>query len=376
VSLAPKRSSRKTTPHSGQFVSRQGDLRLSDDTYGGICELGLQRLTTALRRDADMPRIAEIVACLMDGWADHHVPDIPPRASRIGDDHSPFEYSLAFEPAGVDLRLLLEAQGTPPSAAGNLQAALALNRRLAKRFEADLTRFDAISDLFLEESTAEPFSLWHALGVGPDNQVDFKLYLNPQSRGKALATPLIQQALERLGFSDAALSHVKRAMPRRGIDELGYFSLDMSNAPEARVKVYVSHPRITADEVDSIFEMCPSHRRGDVIRFCQAMSGRSGAFESKPLMSCLAFVAGSDVPSSMTLHLPITHYVTDDQVTSDRFGALLREEGLDHEAYERSLQAIARRPLSKRSGLQSYASFRRHGDALRLTGYFSPELFS
>ena len=93
-------------------------------------------------------------------------------------------------------------------------------------------------------------------------------------------------------------------------------------------------------------------------------------------MSCLSFVAGSDVPSSVTLHLPIAHYVENDQVTCDRFSSLLRDNGLDHEAYQRGLQAIARRPLSKGPGLQSYASFRRHGDSLRLTAYFSPELFS
>jgi len=375
VSSAPKRSNRKPTPHSGQFMTRRGGSPMRAGTYGGVCELGLGNLATALGRDADMPRIAEIVACLMEGWAGHEIPDVAPRASRIGDDHSPFEYSLAFEPAGVDLRLLIEAQGTPPSAAGNLQAALELNQRLAKRFQAALTRFDAVSELFLEESTGEPFALWHAMGIGPDNQVDFKLYLNPQTRGRALALPLIQHALSRLGFSDAALACVRRAMPR-GVDELGYFSLDMSDAAEARVKIYISHPRVTADEIDALFEVCPSHQRGDVIRFCQAMTGRSGVFEAKAPMSCLAFVAGSDVPRSMTLHLPIAHYVENDQVTGERFSALLQENGLDHEAYERGLLAIARRPLSQGPGLQSYASFRRQGESLRLTAYFSPELFN
>jgi DMATS type aromatic prenyltransferase len=336
----------------------------------------MRDISEALGEGVNLPRIAEIVTCMMEGWAEQPVPRLPPRASRIGDDHSPFEYSLAFEPAGVDLRLLLEAQGNPPSAAGNLQAALELNNRLAQRFGADLTRFDAIADLFLEESTAEPFSLWHAIGVGPDNEVAFKLYLNPQARGKAMALPLIEQTLSRLGFSEAALSCVRRAMPRRRVDELGYFSLDMSGSAGARSKVYISHPRVTAAELDSLFEVCPSHRPGDVIRFCEAMSGRSEAFDSKALMSCLSFVAGSDVPSSMTLHFPIAHYVENDQVTCNRFSALLQENRLDHDAYRRALAAVARRPLKQGPGLQSYASFRRQGESLRLTAYFSPELFS
>ena len=117
MSRALKSSPRRNTPHSGQFLSRPRGLGISANTYGGVCDLALRQLGEALRREADMPKIGEVVACLMEGWADQRVPESPPRPSRIGDDHSPFEYSLAFEPAGVDLRLLLEAQGTPPSAA-------------------------------------------------------------------------------------------------------------------------------------------------------------------------------------------------------------------------------------------------------------------
>lgn len=312
---------------------------------------------------------------MMEGWDDLQVPDVPPRASRIGDDHSPFEYSLAFDPDGVDLRLLLEAQGTPPSAAGNLEAALALNRRLAERYGADLTRFEAISELFLEQSTAEPFALWHAIALAPDGELDFKLYLNPQARGRALSFPLVQEALLRLGFSEHTLECVKRAMPRRGVDKLGYLSLDMSKEASARVKVYVSHPRVTADELDNIFEVCPQHRKGDAIEFCHAMTGRGGTYANKPLMSCLSFVAGSDAPNAITLHLPIAHYAPNDEEVRDRFAAFLRKQCLDHAGYEAALMAISRRPLVRGPGIQSYASFRREGGSLRLTGYFSPELF-
>ena len=155
-------------------MSRPGGVRSGSGTYGSVCELGLRTLARALGREAELPRIAEMAAWLLEGWSDQLVPKAAPRASRIGDDHSPFEYSLAFDPDGVDLRLLLEAQGTPPSAAGNLHAALELNQRLVERYSADLSRFDAISELFLEESTAEPFSLWHALALGPHCEQEFK----------------------------------------------------------------------------------------------------------------------------------------------------------------------------------------------------------
>lgn len=374
MSSAPKTSARRATPNSGQFLSRPA-TRLGDGTHGSECDDGLRAIAAAFGREADLPKISELAACLMEGWGHVEVADSPPRASLIGDDHSPFEYSLGFDPEGVHLRLLLEAQGTPPSAAANLEAALALNQRLAARYGADLTRFERISDLFLERSTAEPFALWHATSLAPSGELDFKLYLNPQTRGRALALPLVHTALTRLGFSQRALECVKRAMPRDGVDELGYFSLDMSRKAAARVKVYVSHPRITADEVDSIFELCPQHRKGDVIEFCHAMTGRGGAYANKPLMSCLSFVAGNDVPSAVTLHLPIAHYASSDDDVRLRFSALLRQHGLDHAGYEAALNSLARRPLTEGTGIQSYASFRREPGGLRLTGYFSPELF-
>lgn len=156
---------------------------------------------------------------------------------------------------------------------------------------------------------------------------------------------------------------------------IGYFSLDLSNKPSARVKVYVAHPAITAEEMDRVFTLCPSHRPGDVVNFCQSMVKTTGAFTSKPLTSCLSFVQGSEQPTAMTLHLPISHYVENDQVTSERVSAFLRKQGLDHEAYDRSLAAVATRPLAQASGIQSYASYRRERGGLRFTAYLSPELF-
>lgn len=377
MNQVPKHSLRRPSPHSGKFLSGADDNSApGSGTYRKTCMQGMQTIAQALELPPLTDELEGIVDTLMQGWGDQVIPRSAPYASNIGDDHSPFEYSLAFDPEGPELRLLIEAQATPPSSVGNHAAALALNRRLQSKYAVDLRRFDAVQELFLGTTGEAVFSLWHAMSLEPGASPAFKLYLNPQSQGKARAFPIIEETLRRLGFAQAAVDCVRRVMPRSGLDELSYFSLDMSSKPQARVKVYVAHPVMSPQELDHVFRVCPSHRAGDVLAFCEAMAPGLRRFEAKPLMSCLSFVSGSELPSAVTLHLPIAHYVASDRITCDRVSAFLRAQGLDHRGYERSLTAVARRPLDEGVGVQSYASFRREAGALRFTAYLSPELFS
>jgi DMATS type aromatic prenyltransferase len=369
-----------SSPQSGHFsVQVAKSLRPSSvpgpTTYEASCAHGLEGLCHALGRQDQLETYRDLARFLLQKWGDAQVPENAPYASNIGDDHSPFEYSLAFDPAGVELRLLFEAQANPPSAANNQRAALSLNRQLAERYAVNMRRFDLIQDLFLGAPATGSFSLWHAVSLNPGRAPAFKLYLNPQTQGVQQALPVVEEAFRRLGFSDEAMDCVRRALPRSGLDELSYFSLDLSDKPEARVKVYVAHPHISAQDMDAVFSVCPQHRAGDVIDYCESMLNAHGPFTEKPLMSCLSFVSGRERPATMTLHLPIAHYVESDQVTADRVTKFLRRHGLDHAAYRRALAAVARRPLADGTGIQSYASYRREKAGLRLTTYLSPELF-
>lgn len=379
-SQAPKPGHRRPSPHSGQFAaSRPISVRPSSfpapSTYEGACRSGLQALCSALGRSQELAGYSSLTKFLFQDWGSTVLPEEAPYPSNIGDDHSPFEYSLAFDPGGVELRLLFEAQARSPSRAGNLQAAIETNHRLQAHHGIDLSRFSRIQDLFLDGPPALGFSMWHAVCLNPGREPAFKLYLNPKVHGQAQALPLMEEAMTRLGFGDEAVRSLRSALPRAALDELSYFSLDLSNKPNARVKVYIAHPAIAAEELDQVFTLCPAHRPGDVVEFCQAMVKPTGPFTSKPLMSCLSFVQGSEKPTTMTLHLPIAHYVESDQVTAERVTSFLRRQGLNHEAYTRSLAAVARRPLAQASGVQSYASYRREKGGLRFTAYLSPELF-
>lgn len=380
TSQAPKPGLRHHTPHSGKFALQSPvPLRPSapppPGTYLDRCQHGLAALSQALLRPQETNAYTELAAFLFESWGEHEVPRQAPYPSNIGDDHSPFEYSLAFDPEGVELRLLFESQSEPATPAANQAAALELSRRIARRYALDFRRFDLIQDLFLTSSPSADFSLWHAVCLNPGKPPAFKIYLNPQVRGADAATSVMEEALGRLGFGAKTIAATRQAIKRPGLDALGYFSLDLADGPDARVKVYVAHPLIDAAELDTIFELCPAHRPGDVIDFCEAISGSRATFARKPLMSCMSFVSGSELPKAMTLHLPIAHYVDTDAIAAERSEAFLRGAGLDHAAYRRSMSTIASRPLHETLGVQSYASYRREKGGLRFTAYLSPALF-
>lgn len=311
---------------------------------------------------------------MFKGWGDVEIPSQVAFPSAIGDDHSPFEFSLAFGPNDVELRLLLEAQAETPSLVSNRDAALAFNRRLTP-MGVSLDRFAKIQDLFMPPMPSAPFTLWHAVGMRAGRAADFKIYLNPQVRGPGQAWDLVTEALGRLGLS-AVIPTLRKAMGRGAdVDLPAYFSLDLSDAPSSRVKVYFQHLHATAAEVERVFALAPTHQPGDVLSFCRAVAGGIGPFSRKPVSTCFSFVQGSEQPSAATFHLPVAHYVERDSETMSRVQAFMQTVGLADATYGRALSAFAPRALAAGAGVQSYASFRREPSGMRLTAYLSPELF-
>lgn len=343
-------------------------------TYAARASRSLRQLCDATGRSDAFWHCLETQRVLFDGWGDTVIPASAPYPSNIGDDHSPYEFSLALQPGrGVEIRLLVEAQGDNPSASSNLAAALALNERLHERCGLSFTRFEAVKDLFIT-GAGNGFSLWHAVCWTSDDDVEFKIYLNPEARGEAHAADVVREAMVRLGLADQvpALARMTR---RGGLDQVKYFSLDLSDAKDSRVKVYAAHRAATARDVEAVFDVAPTHRRGDVVEFCRELVGHTGPFDKRPVQSCLSFTSESPVPTAATFHLPIAHYGRNDAETRARVAGLLARHGLDAEAYERSFDAMAADvPVPVRS-TQSYASFKRGSDGIRVTTYLSPRLF-
>lgn len=345
-------------------------------TFNEAASAQLRTLCESLDLGDAFSDAASLQRFLFDRWGDCDIPPQPRYRSILSDDHSPYEYSVAFGGEDTELRLLLEAQADKPSLKANQLAARALTAKIASLYPVGLDRLETVSDLFLPSRPEGLFSYWHAIVMGKKYKPKFKVYFNPQVRGRDKADALVGEAMERLGLG-GAMRLLREQVAWRGaaLDEMNYFSLDMSVRPYARVKIYFCHHNATAADLERSFAAAPSHQPGDIAEYCLQMVRHGGPFSRKPISSCFSFVEGSDVPTSATFHLPVAQYANDDEVVRTRVSAFLRNHGLDAAKYEALMSRFSPRPLSSGTGTQSYASFRRDATGPRLTVYLSPELF-
>lgn len=337
--------------------------------------LGASRLA-ALCRASDFPVEPAIAGmnALIGPWGDRSVGAAPRWPSDLSDDGAPIELSLAIEGTRAEPRLLVESQGSSGALADAWRAAQATNERLRALPGVSLDRLARVEALFEPNSADARFAMWHALWLRRGGAPLFKVYLDPAAHGPAAAEVLVQEALDRLGFVKA-WHCVARQLRGRVADAPVYFSLDLAEDAQARVKIYLAHPGADAAEVDARMSLWPGHTRGDAVAFCRATTGRTGPFDRRPLLTTLSFTAGDDaLPSATTLHVPVRCYVDDDAVAADNIaGALGPAAGA---VYRRALAAIAARPLDAGVGLQTYASQQRRGDALRTTVYLATEAYA
>lgn len=342
-------------------------------TYQHISRRQLLELCHALGLGPHARDYLAVQSFLMEPWGEKDVPALAPYPSRIGDDHSPYEYSVQFTRDTVELRLLLEAQASRLGLYANQQAALQLNARIAERFGVDFSRFEQLVELFCPSDPHGPFSLWHAVCFEPEGRPDFKLYLNPQVHGGIPAEQLIAEASDRLGMQ-RAMPILREVMSRGGVPN--YFSLDLASRLGMRTKYYFAHRDVSPKDLEQIFALCPGHVPGDVLEFCQAMLGNQQRLTRKAVCYCFSFAEGSDRPVAVTLHLPVAHYLESDALILHHVSAFMAERRMPVREYQQAVTALARRGLGSRVGLQSYASFRREKGEIKLTVYLSPELFS
>ncbi|HLK38986.1 MAG TPA: tryptophan dimethylallyltransferase family protein [Polyangiaceae bacterium] len=296
--------------------------------------------------------------------------------SEVGDDHTPFEFSLAVG-ATPELRVMVEPLADVPSLRSNASAALGLLDSLSQDFDVDLGRLRRISDLFLPSMPRGTFALWVAAEFGAGKTPHFKAYLNPFAQGTDLAPGLIEEALMRLGFTNT-WPFIARVLTKRGhdLDELMYLSLDLSRSGQSRVKVYARHRRCTVAELEATAAGSPSYQVGDVTRFLQTVAPDRAVFDGRAPFTCYAFVQETaERPAAVTTHFPINGYAKDDDVVRSRVIAYLEQMGLPTQAYQSALAAFANRPLEAGIGIQSYVSIRRHHGKPRLTVYLPVEAY-
>lgn len=370
----------------------------------GIERLG--RLTPILGFSPDEARnITGIFRAVSAGWGALPCGGRPRFPSDICDDCSPFEFSVAFEDAAPELRILAEVQAPRPTMSENWRAALAFTEKLATVFGLSLDRLHAISDLFAPTFVTPRFCLWHAFCFRPGAPVDVKVYLNPSARGPALARRVAIEALSRLGFAGAG----RFLPPESASVKTLYFGLDLppftpgarrapSSSPPPcvlpaapRVKVYTAYHEADPHEIEAGLRVARGHVPGQVASFCEAMRGpaphRERA-ESRPVQTCLSFTDPSAPPTSGTVYFPIRAHANTDLEVRARVLSLMEAETQDNRSpttsgdrspaslYMRVLEAFAERPLSGGVGMCSYVSLRQAPGPRRLTVYLAPEIYA
>jgi DMATS type aromatic prenyltransferase len=327
--------------------------------------------------EAQTDAVLEMFSRLLAPWGDDVLGDSPTWPSDAGDDHTPYEFSAAFGDR-TELRLLVEPLGSPPSLESNRDRALAVLADLSKDHPISMERLEKVRDLFLPERPQGLFSIWLGVSFSP-GAPDVKLYLNPEAQGPGKAAALVEEAMVRLGFPKGWHA-ISRSIARRGreLDELKYFSLDMTPSDTARVKVYVRHLNATAEDCEAAATIARSHRAGDVADFVRAMApGENGVLPGRPPATCLSFVEGDDErPAAVTHYFAVNGgYAVSDAAVAARVRDYLTRNGASSDAYEQCLEAAAERPLDAGIGLQSYTALRRDKKGIRLTAYFAVELF-
>lgn len=340
-----------------------------------LAELGSAQLA-ALARAAELhdqvPAMLAIFTRLL-GTSAANTCAKPAYASDVVDDHTPYEMSVALGGSGAEVRLLVETVDGDSSITGRWEAARAAGAWLRDEHGADLSRLEQIADLFEPRTSDGLLALWHAIVFRSGARPDAKVYLDLRARGTVHAPAVLEEALARLGLA-AAYPALMRAGCRRGVglDELVYFSLDLSPQAAARIKVYFRHHQATADDIERVVGAFVEP--GEIRSFCTAILGGEGPYAPRPLVSCWSFSKGTE-PSSGTLYAPIAYYVRDDREAHGRVRDWLARRAMDVDRYDRCVAAYARRPLEAGVGMHSYVSFKRDAGTPKVTCYLAPEAY-
>jgi DMATS type aromatic prenyltransferase len=313
-------------------------------------------------------RLMSMLWLMGSPWGDRRIGERPRILSDITDDHTPFEFSLAFHEGRPELRMLMEALPSDPLVQSRWEAGLDLNQRLARQFGCSLDRFHAIEDLFRPTDEWAKFAIWHAVNVG--DKPTFKIYLNPNAHGPEQSTALVRAALQRLGMPHV-FDGLPEARPRR--DRLSYLSLDLSDDDDARVKLYFCHHDATIADVEGFMELSRYHVSGEAAEFCRTASGGATRYEGLPIQTCYAFVGDDPCPDTVTLHFPVRSYADDDRVAMERISTLL--PAAVRAPYQRMVGAFVGHDLEASQGAQTYVSYRNHRGQQRTTVYLSPNAY-
>ncbi|MDR3080790.1 MAG: prenyltransferase [Streptomyces sp.] len=362
------------------IASRSGDRRtLGVSTLGGFTADQLLRLCqVAGLEQADAETYAQVLIDSLGPVAERSL-DLPsPSGSFLSDDHTPVEYSLSFRPgAAPALRVLLEPGCAAATLAENGRTGLRAIRAMARGWGFATDKLDLLEDLFFPPSPQGLLAVWCALELRPGGVPKLKVYLNPSARGAERAAETVREALDRLGHRQAF-----DALPKA--DGYPFLALDLGDWESPRVKVYLMHHNLSATEAGALTELNPGFDREAAESFFRTAAGcDDAAYEDdvrlgrKPALTCHSFTrTTTGTPSGFTLHVPVRDYVRHDGEAHARAVSVLRRNGVDEAALDRSMAAVTSRSPQEGRGLIAYLALaQEQGRAPRVTTYISSEAY-
>jgi DMATS type aromatic prenyltransferase len=356
--------------------AEQSNEAFAEGTLGNHLVMRMTRLMRALGQDAGLARALAVARVLAKGWFDRESLPWPAWPSDITDDHSPFEFSLAFNESSEIVRILTEPQAPlEPSLVASWRAAAEVHEDLATHWRAGFANYDKVADLFAPRvGSSARFCVWHAGILGGARPPHFKIYLNPAIHGSDDANAVLMAALARLGVDELWATYASRALTRGALDAPIYFSLDLLDSGDARIKIYIAHRAATSFDVARILETNAGFDERSVRRWCREFMGGSGPFEARPPITCFALRQGALDLHSTTLHLPVRCYLEDDLEIARRASQFLNLP--QRVRYMRALTALSDRPLESGAGVQTYISLRPSPGKEALTAYLAPQVYA
>ncbi len=349
------------------------DTSCAPPTLGLDLRERLDGVLSILGQNPRRPSAIDAARVLSRGWEQRASTAPPAWASDITDDHTPFEFSVAFGAGSDSARLLTEPR---PHLDPTLQASWALasemHGQLTRQWGADLTQLHRVAHLFAPQAASKArFCIWHSAVFG-EAKPDFKVYLNPAIHGEHGSHHLVGEALQRLGYSSAwsSISSLEGAGTRAV-----YFSIDLVPIASARCKIYLAPGEPTAASVSETLGRFPGFRPAVVERLMQHFLGGPGPYSVRPPLLCFALRNGAPTPHSVTVHLPVRCYgARDDWAIAKLICSHLTFA--QRVRYLRLLTAFSKRPLDTGKGVQTYVSLRATPGSEALTVYLAPEAYA
>ncbi|MGH3761550.1 hypothetical protein, partial [Actinophytocola sp.] len=212
------------------------------------------------------------------------------------------------------------------------------------------------------------FTAIHSVVWQDDRAPWFKIYLNPQARGRGHAAPLVSEAMRRLGFAEQwELVRQRLAEPAlwEMASELVYIALDLQATDDARVKIYLRHAGATPEQLDHLAGAAEEHVAGEVTDVCRKVSAK---LAPKPPITTFTLLGSAARPQRCTVNLPISPNLDDDAEGCRAITEAFRLTGLDPAPCERALAALTPRPET--SHMLNYVGITGHR---RLTVFLSLE---